>query len=116
MSDIYLELRTRIPVVAARTRLGTARIQEAQDATGLSNEAIARAIPISEKTWRRWKEAGEIPTAALPAVAKVLNLELLEASPMPVHVGRDGDRPDELSQRLDAIEDALAQILTRLES
>lgn len=76
MSDIYLELKSRIPVVAARTHIGTERIQQLQAAKGLSNERIARQIPVSEKTWRRWKEQGEIPTAALPAVAPVLGLEL----------------------------------------
>lgn len=79
MSDIYLELKARIPVVAAKTHVGTARLQEAQDRTGLSNESIAREIPVSEKTWRRWKEAGTIPTAALPAVARVLRLDLVAA-------------------------------------
>lgn len=80
MSDIYVELRSRIAVVAAKTRLGTARIQEAQDRAGLSNEAVARRIPVSEKTWRRWKKAGEVPSASLPAVADALGLELHELS------------------------------------
>ena len=73
---MYLELMSRIPVVAARTHVGSARLQEAQDAVGLSNESVARLIPVSEKTWRRWKDAGEIPTASLPAVARALRLEL----------------------------------------
>ena len=73
---MYLELKSRIPVVAARTHIGTDRLQTLQDAKGLSNERIARLIPVSEKTWRRWKEAGEIPTAALPAVAPILGLEI----------------------------------------
>lgn len=81
MSDLYLELRSRIPVVAAKTHVGTARIEEAQARVGLSNEAIARRIPVSEKTWRRWKQAGEIPTAFLPTVAAVLRLELREIVP-----------------------------------
>lgn len=78
MSDLYLELKTRIPVVAARTAVGRDRLQAAQDAVGLSNERLARQIPVSEKTWRRWKEAGEVPTYALPQVARVLRLELVE--------------------------------------
>lgn len=81
MSDLYLELRSRIPIVAQQTHLGKARIQGAQDAVGLSNEAIARVVHISEKTWRRWKEAGAIPTASLPAVATALRLELKELNP-----------------------------------
>lgn len=69
MSDLYLELRSRIPVVAAKTQIGSARIEEAQKRVGLSNESIARRVPVSEKTWRRWKQSGEIPTASLPSVA-----------------------------------------------
>jgi hypothetical protein len=83
MSDIYLELVSRIPVVAQRTTIGRARLGEAQERVGLSNEAIARRVPVSEKTWRRWKEKGEIPTASLPAVASALRLELRELEPPP---------------------------------
>lgn len=79
MSDLYLDLHSRIPVVAAKTRIGTAHLQAAQDAVGLSNEGIAREIPVSEKTWRRWKDEGTVPTYALPKIAKVLRLELVEA-------------------------------------
>jgi len=79
MSDMYLELRSKIAVVAQKTYLGTARRPEAQDAVVLSNEAIARRIPCSEKTWRRYKQSGYVPTALLPTVAKVLNLDLVEA-------------------------------------
>lgn len=81
MSDLYLELRSRILVVAEQTVLGTQRIADAQKATGLSNEAIARLIPVSEKTWRRWKKAGKIPTASLPAAARALRLELRALNP-----------------------------------
>lgn len=90
MSDIYVELRSRIAVVAAKTRLGTARIQEAQDAVGLSNEAVARRIPVSERTWRRWKESGEIPTASLPAAAAALRLELRELAAADDYGASDG--------------------------
>lgn len=76
MSDLYLELRARIPVVAEQTHIGTARLAEAQKVSGLSNEAIARRVHISEKTWRRWKKVGEVPTPSLPAVASALGLEL----------------------------------------
>lgn len=81
MSDLYLELRTRIPVVAQQTVIGTARLQDAQAQVGLSNESIARLVPVSEKTWRRWKERGAIPTASLPAVARALRLDLHDLEP-----------------------------------
>jgi hypothetical protein len=96
MSDLYLELRTRIPVVAEQTKLGTQRLQDAQKRAGLSNEAVARVVPVSEKTWRRWKTRGAIPTASLPAVARALRLELHELQP-----GGNGHQPraDESWQR-----------------
>ena len=33
MSDLYLDLRAKIPVVAAKTEIGTSRLQELQDRT-----------------------------------------------------------------------------------
>lgn len=93
-------------MVAAQTHVGTARLQEAQDAVGLSNEGIARLIPVSEKTWRRWKEAGSIPTAALPAVAKALRLELVEPP------GRLAVEPAvSVEAHLAELADSVAQIL-----
>lgn len=107
MSDLYLELRSRIPVVALRTTIGQARLQEAQDSVGLSNERLARLIPISEKTWRRWKEAGEVPTYALPRVAEALGLELVK--PVRPLV----DEPEELlrSGPLERVEAGLTRLL-----
>lgn len=113
MSDLYLELRSRIPVVAAKTHVGSARLQESQDAKGLSNERIARLVPVSEKTWRRWKAAGEIPTAALPAVAKVLGLEIRGHAPEPLDVGPATEylSPRELRQVVrEEVEAALAPL------
>ena len=78
MSDLYLELVSRIPIVAEQTVLGTQRIKDAQARVGLSNEAIARSVHVSEKTWRRWKNQGSIPTASLPAAALALRLDIQE--------------------------------------
>lgn len=83
---MYLELKSKIPVVAARTAVGRERLQAAQDAVGLSNERLARLIPVSTKTWERWKKAGEIPTQWLPQVARALRLELVEAPAVPAVV------------------------------
>ncbi len=76
MSDLYLELRTRIPVVTDWVAVGAERLAEAQKARGLSNERLAREIPVSTKTWERWKKRGELPADSIPAVAKALNLEI----------------------------------------
>lgn len=100
MSDLYVELKSRIPVVAEKTYLGTQRLQDAQAAVGLSNEAIARLIPVSEKTWRRWKSDGTIPTASLPSVAKALKFE----------IGPDDSRLAILEDRVEEVQRALADV------
>lgn len=103
---MYLELRSRIPIVAAKTQVGSARIEEAQKRVGLSNEAIARQIPVSEKTWRRWKQSGDIPTASLPSVATVLRLELHEILPdgeLTPRVGAAAEEARDLRILVDAL-------------
>ena len=112
MSDMYLELKSRIPVVAARTHVGSARLQEAQDAAGLSNERLAREIPVSEKTWRRWKDSGEIPTYALPAVARVLGLELRGAPQHPIDMSTAPASPDtaEVLDRIAQLEETVESL------
>lgn len=122
MSDLYVELRSRIPVVASRTEIGTSRLEAAQSAVGLSNERLARLIPVSEKTWRRWKAAGQVPTYALPTVAKALRLELVEVPATMDLSGPDGQPPLQLlragvEQLLDGQGEALSvqrEILARL--
>jgi transcriptional regulator with XRE-family HTH domain len=100
MSELYVQLRSRIPVVAEKTYLGTERLHDAQAATGLSNEAVARRIHISEKTWRRWKKEGTIPTASLPAVAEALKFD----------VGPDESRSALLEDRLEEVRQGLAEV------
>ena len=39
---------------------------------GLSQEAAARAIPVTVKTWRRWEQSERIPVSAIPAVEQLL--------------------------------------------
>lgn len=86
MSDIYVELLTRIPVVAQKTAIGSGRLQEAQDATGLSNERLARKLHVATKTWERWKKAGEVPSYALANVAEVLGVEIKHAGPSEIEI------------------------------
>jgi hypothetical protein len=115
MSDMYLELKTRIPVIAAKTHIGRERLQTAQDNVGLSNERVARLIPVSEKTWRRWKDAGEVPTASLRRVAEVLRMELVSAAPTPVEIEPQiRTLQEEVSASLAALLDGQGEILARL--
>lgn len=81
MSDLYIELVSRIPVVSQKAAVGSQLLEDAQKRSGLSNEAVARRIYISERTWRRWKEDGEIPKASAQAVAEALSLEMRELVP-----------------------------------
>lgn len=115
---MYLELKHRIPVIAARTHIGREELQRAQDTVGLSNERIARLIPVSEKTWRRWKEAGEVPTAVLPQVAKVLRLELVAPPQATVEMPEGFSLREEaaagIAQLLDGQAETLA-VLARIE-
>jgi len=113
MSDLYLELTARIPVVADKTYLGKARMEDAQKRTGLSNERIAQQIPMSEKTWRRWKEDGTVPTAALPAVAKALRLELREMNPAAAEQDVAPHEWAQMMERLDRIERAIHLLVAR---
>jgi DNA-binding transcriptional regulator YiaG len=85
---MYLDLKRRIPVVAEWTEVGEEDMQRAQERIGLSDERLARLIPVSERTWRRWKKRGAIPTALLPRVAEVLDLELVKTEPVRVDASR----------------------------
>jgi len=108
-------------VVADRTAVGRDRLEAAQRAVGLSNERLARLIPISEKTWRRWKEAGEVPTYALPKVATALHLELVSVQPQPDELGLvdDGDPRrllEEIARSTTSELRGQGEILARLEA
>jgi hypothetical protein len=91
VSDLYLDLRRRIPVVTEWTTVGSKEMEDAQARTGLSDERLARMIPISSKTWTRWKKRGQIPTHLLPKVAPILGFELVTIEPLQIPVA--GDQP-----------------------
>jgi transcriptional regulator with XRE-family HTH domain len=86
MSELELILRHRLAVVRKGVVIGTERLQEAQDARGLSNERLARELHIAEKTWRRWKAAGEVPAYYLEEVAAVLGLEIEQPKREPLRL------------------------------
>lgn len=76
MSELELVLRRRLQAVRKGVRIGTDTLQTAQDATGLSNERLARELHVSTKTWERWKKAGEVPVYHLDDVARELSLQI----------------------------------------
>ena len=65
-------------------------MEEAQARTGLSDERLAREIPISAKTWVRWKRRGQIPTHYLQKVAPILGFEVVPLEPVRVEVAESG--------------------------
>ena len=56
-------------------------MQELQSGAGLSNEDMGRLLHVTEKTWRRWKEKGEVPNRDLAAFARAVKVELATISP-----------------------------------
>jgi hypothetical protein len=87
--------------------IGTEVMREAMLKRGFSsNEKVARAIPVSTRTWERWIKSGSVPRLQLPRVAEVLDLELAPEQPLePVVIPRD--RADHLVARLEAVADRL---------
>jgi hypothetical protein len=105
MSELELVLRRRLEQVRKGIQVGRETLQAAQDATGLSNEKLARELHVSTKTWERWKKAGEIPSYYVSEVAGVLRLEIER----PVHRIPGADPDDRLGE-------LLAGVATLLES
>lgn len=89
MSDLYLDLKRRIPVVTDWTDVGTEEMDRAQQRTGLSDERLARLIPVAARTWVRWKRRGQIPTHLLPKVAPILGFEMVPADPIPIGIATE---------------------------
>lgn len=81
-----MDLKRRIPVVAEWTDVGTKEMERGQARTGLSDEKFAHMIPVSAKTWSRWKKRGRIPTHSLPKVAPLLGFELVPFEPVPLEI------------------------------
>jgi hypothetical protein len=105
MSDMYLVLRSRLDDVQSWVNLGRDVMREAQQHTGLSDERVARQIPVSTRTWIRWRDRGQVPAAALDKVAIVLGLEVERPEPRRVRVEEEESELD----RLEALEAAVAQ-------
>lgn len=127
MSDLYLTLRHRLDSVAEWVTLGAEQMTSAQKAKGLSDERAARLVPVSGRTWVRWRQQGRVPIHSLDKVAEILGLEIQRPGLRVVEIeasanggsplGADDDalnRHLELLGRLDAIEAQLRQIAVKV--
>jgi transcriptional regulator with XRE-family HTH domain len=65
---------------------------EAQKQVGLSDERVARRVPVSTRTWIRWRKRGEVPVASLDRIAEILELEIERPKRTRVMLPED-DRP-----------------------
>lgn len=111
VSDLYLDLRRRIPVVTEWTDVGSDEMERAQDQTGLSDERLARLIPVSAKTWVRWKRRGAIPTHLLPKVAPILGFEFVQPEPIQIPLSASSE---DLRGSLEVLIDLVRSIDQRL--
>jgi hypothetical protein len=107
MSDLYLVLRERIEEVSSWHHLGKEVLREAQQALGLSDEKLAREIPVSTRTWIRWKDRGAVPAQSLDRVAAVLGLEIERRRPPAIEV-LEGDGEEE-----SALEEQVRELAAR---
>ncbi len=116
MSDMYLVLRSRLEDVQSWIDLGVDVIRDAQKRTGLSDERLARQVPISTRTWIRWRERGQVPTHSLERIAELLQLEV-ERSQRPRVIVDDLplDRLGELEERVLSQLEGMQTILERLD-
>ena len=104
------------------TRVPEGRLQELQDRAGLSNEDVASTAHMSEKTWRRYKKRGALPTNLIARFEEILGGEL---GSLPL----DGDGPNgsapadepvslplrSLALRLGELEGAVAENVSAIE-
>lgn len=113
MSDLYLTLRHRLDAVAEWVTIGIDVWNDAQKALGLSDERAARLVPVSARTWIRWRQRGQVPIHTLDRVAQILDLEIERSRPNPVVL--EGEDLEELRDRMERQHDDVIRRLDRIE-
>ena len=118
MSDAYLDLKARIPVVARteKTSVDSDLLTQQRRRLGLTNLDVARELAVTERTWARWIGDGEIPTRSVREVARVLELDFYEHfdSPTPINGSRRAESVSS-DDRLESIEAAVFELASQLE-
>lgn len=79
-------------------------LRAAQKRLNLSDEQIAVRLHVTAKTWWRWRTEGRVPTTAIPAVARVLELDLYERFDSPVPLTRNGTGENETVEAMRSLE------------
>lgn len=111
MSDLYLHLRHRLEAVAEWVTIGIDTFGGAQKQLGLSDERAARLVPVSVRTWIRWRQRGQVPIHSLDRVAQILELDIERAARHRVVLDEEPDM-QELRDHLDQQHD---EVLRRLD-
>lgn len=116
-SGLVLALTARIPVMAETTwtEVPAEQLRAAQKRKGWPDAKVAAELYVTEKTWWRYRTAGRIPTKMIPAVARVLDLDLYEHFDSPVP--RNGAGESETSAAIERLErrvEELADLLERV--
>lgn len=119
MSCLYLDLRSRIPVMGERdwTEVPPDELRSAQKRAGKSDEEMAVDLHVTTKTWWRWRKQGRIPTTSVPAVARVLGLDLYEHFDSPTPADREGRQIvtlETVSDRLESLEASVADVAEQI--
>lgn len=94
-----------MPRRAPSIRVDPAAIRQRQAQLGLSNVDVARSLPVSEKTWYRWMQRGEVALLYVPALERTLEMRL-----------QDGDGVDEKPSEVEVFFSALARGEGRLDA
>src|SRR4051812_6752460 len=113
MSDLYIVLRSRLEALPEWVFIDAAVLRTARERKGLSYETMARAIPVSAKTWERYEKAGRVPRHMVARIAAPLGLEIEE--PEPQRVTARVPRSDrDLGEALNAMDAKLDLIIAAL--
>lgn len=122
---MYLTLLRRLESVATWVPLGTDVMKAARNAKGASYETIARAIPVSSKTYERWEKRGEVPNDALQRVAEALDIRVERAEKFsltlpadetggePAAPGGGDERLERMEERLEEVRGLVLELLGR---
>lgn len=110
MSDLYLVLRRRLDAVADWVELGVEAMSSAQKALGLSDERAARLVPVSGRTWTRWRAQGRVPAHSVDKVAAILGLEIERPTSIRIVL------PEDESADLAAVMVSIKELGERLDS